>query len=127
MKTIKEDFKLFVEECEKWIDFFGLKDWYVIFDHEDIEDQYEGSTARYVYDRKARVVRITLNKILNVMEDKRKVLKVAAFHEVSELLLIRLIDFAHGDVPIEEIDEEIHVIVRRLENSVYRAISHKQK
>ena len=119
MRTTKEDFELFKRECRKWIDFYGLKDWYVIFKHEDIQKEHDGATASYTYDREARVICITLNKVLNVMEMKRKVLKVAAFHEITELLLARLVDFASRGPMAEAVDEEIHAIVRRLENSVY--------
>ena len=119
MRTTKEDFELFKKECKKWIDFYGLKDWYVVFKHENIEGLYEGATAAYFYDREARVIRIELNKTINVTQDKRANLKIAAFHEVTELLLLRLIDFAREGVVSKQVDEEIHVIVRRLENSVY--------
>lgn len=119
MKTTKEDFKLFERECRKWIDFYGLKDWYVIFRHLDIEKQHEGATVGYDFDLEARVVCITLNKTLNVMEEKRKVLKVAAFHEMTELLLARLIEFAERGPMSDAVPEEIHAIIRRMENSVY--------
>ncbi len=96
VKTTKKDFKLFKRECRKWINFFGLKQWEVLYFHEPCEND---SRAKYYTN-----------------------ISSIAFHEVVEGMLFANITFmltARG-YSKSEIDEVIHPIIRTLENTVFK-------
>ena len=116
-KTTAKDFKLFKEECQKWIDFFGLKGWEVYFEHNKDEDIY---IARLRPDVENKTCTIVLAVDWgNSPLDKRE-LKKTAFHEVVELFLSRFRYLAlRRDIRETEIIEENHHIVRTLENIIF--------
>lgn len=110
-KTTKADFKLFVKECEKWIDFFGQTDWECFYDHEDIDDR-----ARYNADVAGRIVRFTLAEEWENVEPTKHLVRKAAFHEINELRLVKILrelKWACSDRLSEEL---IHEIIRQEEN-----------
>ena len=113
-ETTPEQFEIFKVEFTKWQKFFGLLGWEVSFDHRDIEHR-----GTITFDIASRCATVTLGKKwdnYDIEIDKVDICKTA-FHEACELLLGRLrvlalARFLHQ----EEIDEEVHVIVRTLEN-----------
>ena len=117
-KTTKKDFELFKKECQKWIDYFGLKDWRVVYKHgTPISDDANASFESCIEDG---IIMITLNTDI----DNKNQLKLSAFHEVVEgMLLIRLMHFIDKRYVDENmLEAEIHSIVRTLENTVFRDV-----
>lgn len=118
--TTTEHFDIFQKEALKWLDFFGLKGWDVHFSHRKLN----GDRARIIFNGVGRVATIFLNThwteedgILFTDKDIRK----SAFHEVCELLLGRLNQMASQRFNLDalDIEEEIHQIIRTLENVVF--------
>lgn len=116
-KTTPEHFELFKQEAEKWIDFYGLKDWRFCFYH---EEGLENSAASYGYNIQGRIVSIYLEPDWQHQEITEEQLKRSAFHEVTHILLARLREMALNRVAFEvDIDEEIHSIIRTLEKVLF--------
>ncbi len=118
MKTTTKDFKLFKQECQKWIDYFGLKDWSVIYSHEETEN--DRANAEYWASSEDCLIQIIFGKEIG---NKDKV-KVSGFHEVTEgMLLSRLITLAKSKhATTSEIEIEVHSIVRTLKNTVFKDV-----
>lgn len=114
--TSQEDFELFKKCVMYWVGQFGLYGWDIRLLHQEDED----SIAYARYNVPNRLVSIILAKnwddkvVTDVQIDK------AAFHEVGELLMMRLRFIAESRfITEEEIGEEIHGIIRILENVVW--------
>ena len=118
-KTTKEHFEIFKTECDWWIDYLGLKDWYIDYTHTKTDDN---SRASYAADIPARVINLNLNADWGIDEITEPNIKLSAFHEVCELLLVRLNDMADKKSTPEEREEEIHAIIRRLENTLFKTV-----
>ena len=121
MKITEKHFLLFKEECQKWIEIFGLKNWEINFYHKKDSSEYLAST---VYSYQGRTVDVHLN---TVWQDKRKTLdtnyelKKSAFHEICEILLypVRYIGECRYVQGAFEIDAVVHDVIRVLENSLW--------
>ena len=123
--TTTEHFEIFKNEAEKWIVFFSLLDWAVYFFHED--NATSGPCRAWsatVQEGKAA----SLGLSLNWNDDNDDVIitdydvKKSAFHEVCELLLRKLWKLADTRYGVTEsdVEEELHSVIRRLENSVWK-------
>ena len=111
-------FKLFVKECRYWLAYFGLTAWEVIFVQED--EHVEDTSARAwcsVEDLSDRQVVMGIARVWDIEPDLPNISKVA-FHEVLELLTMRLFVLAATGV-VMQIREENHALIRTLENSVF--------
>ena len=116
MKTKKRHFKYFKKQCQRWIDFFGLKGWEIHFQHEHQED----SMATVWYSLEGRCLVFTLSTDTGGVKPSKKNISRWAFHEVCEVLVGRLEALAKDRfVTDKEIFEEVHNIIRMLENSVW--------
>jgi hypothetical protein len=119
--TTRQHFDVFKAECKKWLDYFGLKGWQIDYLH----DKAEGNRACVGWKITGRVATITL---ATEWEDWRSVpitddeIRRVAFHEVCELLLSRMTMMAKNKIANHEdaVDEESHVIIRTLENVVFK-------
>ena len=119
MKTSTRHFEIFKKECAKWIDFFGLKDWDILYAHNDSRPD---SCANVTYNLSAKNVVIRLTKTWGEQPITVKRIKRSAFHEVCEVMIARLvICSAARFLNKDEIEEASHDIIRRLENSVFEA------
>lgn len=124
-RVTKAHFEIFKTEFLRWQEFFGLKDWGVEFLHQKLDP----NTAR---------ARIFLNSVggmatavLNVSWNEHSttvltndVIRVVAFHECCEMLLHRLevmIEQRYG-LHADDSGEEVHRIIRILENSVFKEL-----
>lgn len=120
MKTTKKDFELFVSECKKWIERFGLKGWAVYYDHADTKNDFANVLVSDGLDD--RVVTLTFNTNWQDYPDRTKEeqIKKTAFHEIREIFYwrIRFIAGARYVQP-EEIREEIHNLIRIDENTIF--------
>jgi len=111
-KTTKKDFEIFKKEAEKWLEYFGLKDWEWYWDHADISD----STARCQFNCTQK----TLLFLLNTKPDHKPDLKLSAFHEVCEALLAPLTDIAFETYSSNTVTAASHCIIHRLENTIFK-------
>ncbi len=120
MKTTAKDFKTFKDECQRWIDYFGLHGWDVEYTH-DIGDNV---MATFWHSLEGRSV--TINLSLNVPDwlYNENNIKKAAFHEVVESMLLGglalLADARY--INKEEITASTHEIVGTLENTLFKGI-----
>lgn len=120
MTTTEDHFNLFVDECHKWIKFFGLLGWKVCFIHSKVVKDCRANIY-FPNDKADRVVTISLSKDWGSFDCTEEDIRKSAFHEVCELLLFRLNDLAFSRfVSRGEIEEEVHSIIRTLENTVFK-------
>ena len=118
-KTTKKDFKLFCNEVDKFIFIFGLRGWEIACKHESLEDGWAAKCHYWLTDRCADITLATEwddEKFERCDTEIRK----AAFHECCELLLARIQIIAENRfVQPREIEEEIHHIIKVLENVLF--------
>jgi len=114
MKTTKKDFELFKREVRRWVDKFGLYDWEIVFTH--TED--DGARAGYDRNDEGRSIVFNLSAEYDSLTYSTENIKVSAFHEVTEGLLLAPLDnmidrrrYGYG-----ERNEALHQIVRTLEH-----------
>ena len=125
LKIDKKLFKLFKKECKYWLNRFDLGSWRV--------DIYQGAPPGDTTGRRIlawcdanwvmKTCTIGLQKKVNKNSDiKRKIIAMAAFHEVCELLLHMLRIIAEADAKPtteDEITSYIHATIRRMEKAVW--------
>lgn len=118
MKTSKAHFEIFKKECEKWIEIFGLKGWRIEFYHESDMKDARASTS---YDVINRTATLYLNIEWKGENITNCLVKVSAFHEVCEVLLCNIRALANYRFSTkDEISEELHRVIRILENCVFK-------
>jgi hypothetical protein len=116
-KTNDKDFKIFEKEVRKWQKRFGLTDWDLKIYHEEF--LIENALAMCECEHLSRAAKITLNIKWSIPPIKKDI-KRYAFHEVCELLLARINDLAYDRfVCADNIEEEKHTIIRRMENGIW--------
>lgn len=116
-RTTKRHFKIFKKEAELWIDRFGLNGWSISLKH---EPGSEDALAEFNSNISGRVAVIWLNTSWGNTPITSHQLKKTAFHEVYEMSLSRLTYLAGARyLQPEEVPEEIHNLVRTLENYFY--------
>lgn len=121
-KTTKQQFKVFKDECKKWIERFGLKGWRVEYCHEETDSNDRANITYYTSGRSA-VINLSAvwgkNRTASISDS---IIKQAAFHEVCELLLARLEMMAKEEIGNSKyaIEEEVHNLIRILENTVWK-------
>lgn len=115
VKTSPDDFELFKSECQKWIEYFGMKGWSIYFEANAANGNMAETRIGPLTDRCA-VFCFQGSTDPNFHDPKR-----SAFHEVCELLLFRLHDLAEARYVEEpDIHEAVHEIIRVLENTIYK-------
>jgi len=126
VKISKKQFELFKKEVLKWLDIFGMKNWQVHFEQRKIEE----NRAQITFNCVSGIAVFTLStnwdeQNLAFVTDEN-VCK-SAFHEVCELLLGRLNDMTEQRYNLSRLDveEEIHRIIRTLENTVFPMLGGK--
>ena len=116
MKTTEKDFELFKKECQKWVDYFGLHGWDIFYKHKQKEDCF----GCIDYDTAKRNAVIYLSIEWEDEYYSPEKIRETAFHEICELLFARIkIINLNRFVGDDEMDEEIHNIIRILENKVF--------
>ena len=90
MKTTAKDFKLFKQECQKWIEYFGLINWRISYFGEQLDVDY----AVCSWDIEGRCASITFSKYISEDVEFPNI-KKCAFHEVCELFLADLQSLAN--------------------------------
>ncbi|KKK97252.1 hypothetical protein LCGC14_2654620 [marine sediment metagenome] len=116
-KTTQKHFETFKAECEKWVERYGLKDWRIHYFHKEALDGCMASYSAKILDR---VASMFLNPDWKKTTITDYDLKQSAFHEVSHLFFSRIWMLAMDRFACErDIDEEIHVFIRTLENVLW--------
>lgn len=117
MTTTKAHFEIFKKECRYWIQRLGLTDWEIEFKHNNEDKESFCNCRPFLLSRSAV---LTLTKDWEDFKLTNYLVRRYAFHEVCELLMGRLDHIAEARfVRKEEIEEERHAIIRRLENAFF--------
>lgn len=116
-RTTAEHFRIFVEECEYWIRYFGLIEYRVDFYHNDIDGIGE---TRVNQNRTDMVATILLGTNWENTAISDYLVRQTGFYEVVELLT-----WEYGDIVWNKTGKEYeraaaHRLIRRLENSVFK-------
>jgi len=123
-KTTEKHFKVFVRECKKWINKFGLLGWEINYVHEDLDPK---ARATCTADLDGRLVLLNLSVSLD-LDPTDVAIKRVAFHEVMEVFLSQIVDIAYSRFVNEhEIEQETHNIIRTLEHVVFDASIKRKK
>lgn len=117
-RTTNKEFDLFKQECQKWIDYFGLKQWEVCYRLLDLE----GDCARCIVDQIAKLAYFDLNNKLSKLDKEDRGIEMSAFHEVIELLLTDLRIMAKSTWADNVVLEATHEIISILENTIFRDV-----
>ena len=116
-RTTTKHFKQFKRECRKWIRIFGLYGWEVYYFH---EDDGAGRRAWASYKAIGRICIMCLNRNWKTVKPTKRLVRLAAFHEVCELLLARVNTEAKYRFASEEVvDEASHEVIRVLEKVLW--------
>lgn len=121
LQTTDEEFEIFQRSVRYWIEKFGLKGWRISFNQRSMGDKGYFAELDYHMMNRSCVFCFTLDykKISEVEFDPDNL----GFHEVSELLMSRLrVLSSERFISEDEITEEIHAIIRMLENTVYHPL-----
>ena len=108
-------FKIYINECKRWVNFFGLLDWECFYECEPDH----GTRASLNADPEAGICTFCLNSEWDGRPTKY-LLQKTAFHEVMELFLMRMrhLTYLRFSTALE-IDIENHRIIRTLENVIF--------
>lgn len=111
-------FEVFKTECCYWLEKWGLWDWEVEFEEEDLEDAF-GCFRANIGGRLARISMSTHDKEARLKSQGHRGLCRTAFHEVFHLILSGFEYQAGRVVDHDDVEELSHVIIRRMENLVF--------
>ncbi len=118
-KTTNKHFEIFKKECEKWVDFFGLKEWDLKMVHEDCGD----SNGKCLTGYSSKSAIITLTTEYECDGELIHSIKKTAFHEVVHLLLADLVALGRARyLESDEFENKEHEIVSKLINSVFKHV-----
>jgi len=117
MKTTAKHFQLFKAEVRKWLKVFGLTDWEVTVIH-GIDNDTDGANCSGDIMSRQATIRLAIDfteKGPIIDED----IKLAAFHEVCELLLQPLCLLAESRFGVlqESLESERHAVIMRLQHA----------
>ena len=116
-KTTETDFEMFKKSVIFWMSYFKLGSWEVGFEH---SDAHPDNRATCCAELGARHVTFVLTKSKWSYKVTEHELKLLGFHEVCELLLMRLQTYASERHPVGDLNDIVHEVVHTLENSVFR-------
>lgn len=115
-----DDFDVFVKKVHEMIDIYGLVGWEITFINQDpLDGQKQAET---LVDVVGRVATFCLGAVWRE-EPTVPELKKCAFHEVTEALFFGRLRYLAKSryVREDEIDEEMHHVVRTMENLLFDA------
>ena len=119
VKTTKADYELFEKEVKRWIDFWGLTEWDVSFNHENPRLKDVDAGTRYSYADKWVVFGLTDE--IHDYEYSKDFVKKCAFHEAAELLIAELVSLCQmRTVTDDDIVRAAHCVIMRLQNRVFK-------
>jgi len=110
-----DDFEVFKDEFIYWVGVYGLKGWELHFVFDD--DEHSDCRAQIARDHNGRIAVVMLTKKWVGEEPTDHNVRKCGYHEASELLLSKLNDLCRARTFSDnQIEEEIHNIIRILEN-----------
>ena len=113
-----DSFEFFKECVKNWVDFFGLYNWEVGVHSE--EGNGDGSLAYTTFHVENKRADIFLCEDWDGLEKTDRELDKTAFHEVCEVLLLRIRYLAgKREFSYDELDGEIHSIIRILTAKIF--------
>lgn len=115
-KTTHQQFEIFKESVNQWLNFFGILSWEVYFGHSDKHLENRATTEA---ELGSRLVKFTLTKSKWPYAPTDDEIRRLAFHEVCELLLIPLTNYADERKPVGDLNDITHQVIRTLENCIY--------
>lgn len=116
MKVTKRQFEIFEREIKKWINLFGLNDWEIYIEQDDLEEDVE-ATCQWDKDNRLCYMKFAKAWDNDSVKLTPKEIRATAFHEVLHLLFADIHDMAHGRyVVASDIDAAIHAIIKNLQN-----------
>ena len=118
-KTSETDFETFKKSVIFWMSYFKIGTWEVGFEH---NDSHPDNRATCCAELGARHVTFVLTKSKWAYKVTEAELRLLGFHEVVELLLMRLQTYACERNPVGDLNDIVHEIVHVLENSVFRMV-----
>jgi hypothetical protein len=129
--TKQQKISFFKAEVKRFIKYFGLYDYEIIFDEQKNEDA-RATTYFYYYDDRnnadAQNVDVCWSKEWIESNLTKKEISKTAFHEVLEIMLYKLQELARCRniiVTKLEVKQEKHRIIRILENTIFEIILDK--
>ena len=118
VKTTKKHFRLFKKEAKKWIGRFGLIGWEIDYCHDDGDEHLAACYSSC--ENRSALLELKKDWPDNEGVDDQAI-RLAAFHEVCELFMARLIELSKDRfAPENSIEIEKHAIIRTLENVLFR-------
>ena len=126
--TTDQKIKLFRSECQRFIEFFGLHEWQIQYKQHDLSDNARAmcSTSGIMSNVEGDGQQATLSYDIEwIRESDADEISICAFHEVMELMFMKLRDYSTNNqfiVTWREVDDEFHRIIRRFENKIYPLI-----
>ena len=116
MKLSQKHYQLFRAECEKNLEFLGLKGWKVYYQFKPLKDSFGRAEWNYA----GSVATITLaNDFPQPYDNLEQQIKETALHECLEIFLSPLTNLAISrDFITEHFDKEVHSIIRTLEKII---------
>ena len=121
-KTTSKHFKIFKEEVYYWFKEFGLKGWELFLCHVHEED---GDYANAWGSQKGRLCEIALGKKWFDLKPSHYHLRRYAFHETCEIMFNRIEGYSTKKNK-KEAREEVHNIIRILENVFFNPLYEKR-
>jgi len=110
-----DNFEVFKDEFMYWVGVYGLKGWELHFVFDD--DENSDCRAQIARDHNGRIAVVMLTKKWVGEEPTDRNVRKCGYHEASELLLSKLNDICRARTFSDnQIEEEIHNIIRILEN-----------
>ncbi|MHB1000466.1 MAG: hypothetical protein ACYC27_14600 [Armatimonadota bacterium] len=123
-ETTADQFLLFQKEFNRWVEIFGLKQWEVIFTNKPDDDGRAGVD----WEIPSYIVKVNLSTIWYGYDDpvSDDEIRISAFHEACELLLAPIhACMSRRYLMKHEVEEELHVLIRTLENTMYERYRHE--
>lgn len=112
----KSMFGLFVAEFKRWVEYWGLKDWELFFEHKPLDE----CRAEVLMGYTGRVATVSFALYWGYEPSEEEVCRVA-FHEARELFYGMLTCLAKERFTTPpQIEEETHACIRRDENTIFR-------
>lgn len=124
-KSSEQKIKFFEKEVLRFINIFGLNDWEIYIEEEDDDADIKGLLiCDDMSSNRIATIRYSIYWI-NGQDLTDEEITKTAFHEVMELLLTKLRGYSNNKeilISEREVDEEIHRIIRTMENTILKLI-----
>lgn len=131
MMTKKEKIRHFKSEINRFVKYFGLYDYEIVFDEIDNPDG-RASSHFFYYDNRvnadAQNVDVCWSKDWIESELNKREISKTAFHEVLEIMLYKIFELARCRniiVTDREVAQEKHRIIRIFENTIFEKLTNK--